>query len=96
MELARKVEERPHSEKKTFLDLFGGAIEDWYYQDIGGNPYIIAIVEGEKLEEGFGLYPTLDDPYFNWFRDEVIELCGVDLREVPTAASSEFIFRLSA
>lgn len=96
IELAKNVEQRPHTEKKRFLEYFGDAMEEWYYQEIEGKPHIIAVVEGDKLNEGFALYPTLDDPYFNWFRDQVLELSGVDLREVPKAADSEFIFKFSA
>lgn len=95
-ELARKIEQRPDSERQKFVAYFGDAMEEWYYQEIDGKPYVIAVVDGSALSEGFALYPTLDDPFFNWFRDEVIELCGVDLREVPKAADSEFVFRLCA
>ena len=96
LELAAEVTKRPDSEKKQFLGYFGDAVEEWYYQKIEGKPYIIAIAEGERLSEGFDKYPELDDPYFNWFREQVLELSGVDLREIPKAAESELIYRLSA
>jgi len=95
-ELADKVEKQPSDIKERFLQSFGNPVEDWYYQEIEGKPYIIAVIEGATLTEGFAQYPTLDDPFFNWFRDEVLELSGVDLRIVPTAAPSEHIFQFKS
>jgi len=54
------------------------------------------VAEGSNLEEGFSRYTDLQDPFFNWFSEQVLELSGVDLRQVPTAASSELILKLSA
>lgn len=95
-EFAQKIAKRPQEERRQFLAHFGGAVEEWYYQEIDGKPHVIAVVEGEQLSQGFAKYPHLQDPFFNWFRDQVLELTGVDLREVPKAAASNFIFRLSA
>lgn len=95
-EFAQQIAKRPQEERQRFLEHFGGAVEEWYYQEIDGKPHVIAVVEGEQLSAGFAKYPSLQDPFFDWFREGVLELTGVDLREVPKAAPSEFIFRLSA
>ena len=92
--LARASAEWPAQERQKFLSYFGDATEQWYFQEIEGKPYIIAIVEGTKLEQGFAKYPQLDDPFFNWFRDEVLEMSGVDLRQVPKAADAELIYEM--
>ena len=92
VELLRQANERPAEERHTFFSRFGDStVERWYYQEIDGKPYVLAVAEGEHLMDGFAQYPELDDPYFNWFRDRVFELSGVDLRAVPTAAHSELL-----
>ena len=93
-DLARQIEEWPEDEKSRFLEPFGNAAEDWFYQEIDGKPFVLAVVDGESLSEGFAEYPECQDPFFCWFHKQVLELSGVDLREVPTAAPSEFVFRL--
>ncbi len=96
MKLAKAVGERPKAERDTFLSNFGpNTIERWYFQEIDGKPYILATAEGENLGEGFAKYPELDDPYFNWFCEEVLELSGVDLRQLPMAASSTLITEIA-
>ncbi len=96
MNLAKGVANRPAKERKEFLALFGDGVEEWYYQEIDGKPYIIAVAEGTDLERGYSMYPELQDPFFEWFRAQVLELSDVDLREVPKAAPSEFVFKLSS
>ncbi|WDE03403.1 hypothetical protein SG34_018625 [Thalassomonas viridans] len=92
---AAQSAEWPAAEKKQFLSYFGDAVEQWYFQEIEGKPYVIAIAEGTRLSEGYAKYPDLDDPYFNWFSEQVLALCGVDLRKIPHAAESELIYTLS-
>ena len=93
IQLVKDIEEYPTSEKRKLLSIFGPSVcEQWYYQDIEGKPYLLAVIDGENLARAFGTYPKLRDPYFDWFRERVIELSGVDLAKVPTAATSEFLY----
>lgn len=95
LKLAEDISAWPISEKEAFFNHFGPGVERWYYQEIEGKPYLIAVAEGETLSEGFNKYQDLDDPYFNWFRDQVKQISGIDLTKNPTAADSEFILELS-
>ncbi len=81
-------------EKQEFRDTFGGTVEDWYYQEIEGRPYVIAVTDGGNLESGHSRYPDSKMPFFVWFRDRVAELSGVDLRENPKGAESEYLGRM--
>ena len=47
------IEQRDPAEKNAFLSRFGDGVEEWYYQEIEGQAYVIAIAEGSELEAGF-------------------------------------------
>lgn len=80
--------------REQFVELFNGAFENWYVQKIDGQAYLVAITEGAQsdFEAGFSQYAELDQPFFNWFRHRILEITGVDMREVPGGEESEHIF----
>ncbi len=94
-ELGRAIDAWPVEQRRPWLGGFGNAVEEWYFQEIAGQPHLIAVVEGDDLSTGYDRQATLDDPFFNWFRKQVMAISGVDIREVPTAASSEHLYTLS-
>ncbi|MGK7878344.1 MAG: hypothetical protein AB4426_35090 [Xenococcaceae cyanobacterium] len=98
LNFAKGVDEWPQSEKTVFFDNFVGAIETWYFQIIEGKPYVIAVVEGDDLEEGFKRYASLieTDPFASWFREQVKELTGFDLTETPKGPETELLYELHA
>lgn len=92
VQLAEEAKSRPEAERDAFFSLFGdGTTEHWHYQEIDGKPYVIAVATGPNLPEGFKQYPFLQDEYFDWFHQAVLEISGVDLRTNPLAAPSELI-----
>ncbi|MEM1112453.1 MAG: hypothetical protein AAGI11_11150 [Pseudomonadota bacterium] len=95
LELIEGVSNWPQEERSSFLSHFGNPVEEWYYQEIDGKSYVVAIAEGESLDQGFSKLSSLDDPFVLWFCERVRELSGIDLRVIPEGASSELVFRLS-
>ncbi len=79
-------------ERDDFVNTFGGAWESWYYQELDGKPHIIAITEGNNFDAGFAQYATSEQPFFVWFRQQILELTGLDMRQNPGGATSEHIF----
>jgi len=73
---------------------FGGGIERWYYQEIEGKPYVISATEGNKITAGYEQYLETEDEFFKWFQEEIQKLSDIDLRKVPTGATSELVFEI--
>ena len=73
---------------------FGSGSERWYYQEIEGKPYIIAVTEGDAVTAGYDQYPHTEDEFFEWFSKSIGELSGIDLRQTPTGATSELVFEI--
>ena len=53
------------------------------------------MIEGGDFEAGFAEYASSQQPYFLWFREQVLELTGIDMREVPGGGAAEHVFRFS-
>jgi hypothetical protein len=85
----------PH-EKERFYAQFGGpgVRESWYFQEIEGKPYVIAVVQGDNLEHGYRYLQTSDDDFCKWFRGQVQELTGVDLTASPRGPASELVYEM--
>ncbi|NND83140.1 MAG: hypothetical protein HKN50_11995 [Gammaproteobacteria bacterium] len=96
MAMAEGVDKFSCDERKCFFDNFNGAVEDWYFQEIEGKPYVIAIVEGENLEQGFDNYAALQDEFSVWFKSQVKSLTGYDLSETPKGPTCEQVYRFHA
>ncbi|MEM1081595.1 MAG: hypothetical protein AAGH65_08445 [Pseudomonadota bacterium] len=96
-QLDQLIEGIRHYPDKTvrdeFINSFGGAVEHWFYQEVEGRPFLIAVIEGEDFGAGFEQYAASNQPFFLWFRQQVLDLTGVDMREVPGAATSEYVFK---
>jgi len=82
------------AQREEFVQLFNGAFENWYVQELDGKAYLVAITEGlqSDFESGFSQYAGLNQPFFNWFRDRILEITGIDMREQPGGLGSEHIF----
>ena len=83
--------------RNEFVAMFEGAIEDWYFQEVDGRSYIIAVTQGDRvsIDSAFAKYKDLDQPFFNWFRDQILLLTGIDMREQPGGERSELLFEFA-
>src|SRR5262245_32341976 len=95
-ELGRAINQWNPLEKERFYAQFGGSEvrESWYFQEIEGKPYVIAVVQGDNLEHGYRYLQTSDDDFSRWFREQIRELTGVDLTESPRGPRSERVYEM--
>lgn len=92
LKMAEGVTKFSVEQKKPFFDNFSDAVEDWYYQELAGKPYVIAVAQGEDLEKGFANYQQLNDEFSLWFKAQVQALTAVDLNAMAKGPESEHIF----
>lgn len=92
MRFSEGVEAFSTAEKAPFFDNFSDGVEDWFYQEIDGKPYVICVAQGENLEEGYANYNKLDDHFSSWFKAQVAELTDIDVNTAPKGPDSEHVF----
>jgi hypothetical protein len=95
-QFGREIEAWSAETKRTFFSFFGSAREAWYFQEIDGKPHIIAVSEGEALNDGFVKMAQSTDEFTIWFRRRVMELSVFDLSKSPRGPASELIFEWSS
>jgi hypothetical protein len=91
VELAKEVEQWPAEKKATFKSFFGDGHEQWFFQKIGGKPYVISVAEVAR-PEGYRDMATSDDEFTKWFRKRTKKITGVSLKKAPKGPPSELIF----
>jgi hypothetical protein len=91
-EFAAEIERWDAKKKSAFFALFGHGREHWYVQQIDGRPYVIAITEGEALDQGYERMANATDEFSVWFRRRVRELSGFDLSSMPKGPVCEHVF----
>ena len=93
--MGRELDSKFTSADKAFLAKeFGLDSELWFYQEIDGKPYVIAVARGESLDDGYKLWGSTDDPFAKWFREQVLELSGYDLTQAPRGPEAELVYEL--
>lgn len=81
-------------EREEFVSLFGGAFENWYFQEIDGRCFVMAVTEGDgdAIRKAFDQYRDLRQPFFDWFHDRIEAITGISMRTVPGGHGSEHLF----
>ena len=95
LEFVEDIKNYPDTKaREEFVSLFGGAFENWYFQEIDGRCYVVAVTEGDgdAIQNAFAQYRGLDQPFFNWFNDRIDKITGISMRETPGGNSSEHVF----
>lgn len=66
-------------------------------QDVGGQPYAIAVVSMRgDVEANMKRFAESQEPFTAWFKQRVIDLTGVDPNETPLGPPSEQVFEFRA
>lgn len=94
VQMGKQIDEFSSEHKKILKTDFGLDREKWFYQEIEGNPYVIAVVRGESLEDGFKKWANTEDEFAVWFRRQVLEITGIDLTVEPKGPQSDLIYEL--
>jgi hypothetical protein len=93
-EFAKDIDAWPAEAKTKFRSFFGNGQERWYYQKIGGVPYVISVAEFERAE-GWDEFAKSDDEFMKWFRKRVKALTGVSLKKTPKGPPAELVYELN-
>lgn len=91
---AKEIDAWPAEAKAKFKSFFGAGHERWYFQKIGGHPYVISVAQLDR-PEGYDDLATSDDEFTKWFRKRVKALAGVSLKKTPKGPASEFVYELN-
>jgi hypothetical protein len=80
-------------EAEQFYKSFGIVRESWHYQETPHGPMVIGVTEvdaepGVKARE----YAESSLPFDRWFKDQVLNLTGIDPSVQPLGPPSEVIF----
>lgn len=94
-EFAAELGERD-TESRAFYDSHE-VDESWFVQDVGGQPYAIAVVSMRgDVEANMKRFAESQEPFTAWFKQRVIDLTGVDPNETPLGPPSEQVFEFRA
>jgi len=96
LKLAEGIDDFSPEQKRKFFDNFNDVTEDWYFQEIEGRPYVIAVAEGKRIEEGFDRYSQLNDDFSTWFKSQAKTLTGYDLDATPKGPESQHVYQFRA
>ena len=91
---AKEVDAWPAEKKTAFRSFFGAGRERWYFQKIGGKPFVISIADVER-PDGFADYMATDDEFTKWFRKRAKKLTGWRFKKAPKGPPSELIYELN-
>ena len=89
--LAKDIDAWSPDEKRQFNAYFGNGRERWYFQKIGGKPYVISVAEVER-PAGYDDMAASDDEFTKWFRKRVKKLSGVSIKKTPKGPRSELVY----
>lgn len=80
-------------EAEEFYRSFGVIRESWHYQETPHGPMVISVtdVEGE-ISAKAQAYVDSVRPFDLWFKDQVLNLTGIDPNAQPLGPPSEVIF----
>ena len=92
MRFSAGVKKFSGTEKEPFFSNFSNGVEDWFYQEIDGKPFVICVAQGDGLEQGYANYNKLDDKFSLWFKQQVAEMTNVDVNKTPKGPDSEHVF----
>jgi hypothetical protein len=94
-EFAAELQKR-RSESRAFYDSYR-VDESWFVQDVGGQPYAIAVASMRgDIEGNLKRFAESTEPFEVWFKQRVIDLTGVDPNETPLGPPSEQVFEFRA
>jgi len=94
-EFAAELQKR-RSESRAFYDSYR-VDESWFVQDVGGQPYAIAVASMRgDIEGNLKRFAESKEPFEAWFKQRVIDLTGVDPNETPLGPPSEQVFEFRA
>ena len=90
--LAELTGERQY-EARHFFTRFGVCRESWYVQPILDHTWIIVVTEltGDPQNTA-QVYAASQNEFDRWFKDQIYQLCGIQLDETPLGPPAKPLF----
>ena len=86
-ELQRRAEET-----RNFYRKFNVKRETWFFQHTEHGPIVIGVTELNDVAKNAAAYKEATDPFASWFKEQVVEMSGVDPNVTPLGPPSEMVF----
>ena len=83
------------TEADAFYSSYGIVRESWHLQQLPGGTYVICCTDIEDLRAAAPVYAAATAPFETWFKQQVLELTGVDANEQPEGPPAEPLFEWS-
>ncbi len=80
------------SETSRFYQKYGVSRESWFLQMIGEKLHLISVTQINDLQPALDAYGASQDDYDRWFKDQIFQLTGLNLDEVPAGPPSQMVY----
>jgi len=67
----------------------GASRESWHLQHTPQGDFVLVYFEATDVQRVFSQFAASRDPFDVWFKQQVLEISGIDFNEPPPAAPSE-------
>ncbi len=74
---------RRSAETAQFYYSYGIVRESWHLQATPAGDLVIVCTDIKDLEPAAAAYAAADGPFDTWFKEQVLDLCGMDLNNQP-------------
>lgn len=84
-----------HAEARAFYDAHGVAHESWYLQQTDNGPWVIGVTQVENVPENAPRFAGAKDEFSSWFKQQILELTGVDTSAEPLGPPTTLVYSCS-
>jgi hypothetical protein len=83
------------ADAKAFYAAHGVAHESWYLQQTDSGPWVIGITQVENVPENAPRFAKAKDEFSSWFKQQILELTGVDTSTAPLGPATQLVYSCS-
>lgn len=83
---------RRKAEAAQFYNGYGIVRESWHLQHTTAGDLIICCTDIEDLKPAAAAYAAAQGPFDAWFKQQVLELCGIDANTQPMGPECRTVF----
>lgn len=96
-EFVRELTDRA-GETNAFYGQFGVSHESWHLQETPAGPWVISVTEITRtpVSAAAQQFKASERPFDRWFKNQVLDITGVNPDEVPLGPPTECIFNWPA
>jgi len=79
-------------ETAQFYNCYGIVRESWHLQQTAAGDLIICCTDIEELRPAASAYAAAQGPFDTWFKQQVLDLCGIDANTQPLGPECRTVF----